>query len=377
MTNIRDPLTKQNISIDDYFTELIDSKPVQRLRRVSQLGLSSVVYPGCTHTRFIHTIGVFRNTKHYINSLQISDDDLIRQLKTAAILHDTGHGPNSHAIERVEGVPKHEKISLEVVQNLSNEGLIPQSDVTPVQEMITGYYPLGVISGDIDADRLDYLRRDAHNSGIPHGSVDVETIISGAELIENDLVYDEVCIEAIESLLQSRKNMYGSVYAHPTVRSSERMYTEAIERAPEINGEDIHQYTDSKVRTELLESENEHAQKLMTNLVNRNVHKTAFCLRNYHNIDIVSIDKTAFESELKESIDAEDYELFFDWYRQSDRDLSIKIMLDGDVLPLEKLSDIDPSIVGEGGYSVRMSVYCADKYKEEVKQFCEKWFDMK
>ena len=164
--DIKDPIHGY-IKLNDDEKKLLDSPQVQRLRRIRQLGLSSQVYPGATHTRFQHSLGVMSLAGRFADSLNL-DEDKKQEIRTAGLLHDTGHGPFSHASENVAEKRDidHEDISCNVVDQLSGK---INSDTDRVKKIIKGELEIGqTVAGDIDADRIDYLMRDAHNSGLNH-----------------------------------------------------------------------------------------------------------------------------------------------------------------------------------------------------------------
>lgn len=370
MKKIKGPMRDYYISVSDDLVDIIDTPEIQRLRRIQQLGFSSLVYPGATHTRFSHTLGVLWTTKRFIDSLNFDDPDVERQLKIASLLHDSGHGPYSHVIESVEGAVDHEEKSCEIVANLAQRDVINDNDVKPVQEFIHGNRQPSVLSGDIDSDRMDYLSRDAHYTGISHGSIDSQTITESAEIREGEIVFDKMAIQAIEGLLVSRKNMHGSVYSHPTVRSAEKMLSECIEREDSITPDTVYNYCDRTLHTELARSSDTVVNDLYDRIVNRDLYKTAFCLRQMHNVDPSTLDQDEFEKEIENELGIHDHELFIDWYSQKPEELSITIDMNGDLVDFSKISGVD-QLISDDGYAVQMSVYCPEKHEDEVERICE------
>src|SRR5437867_8787671 len=243
---IRDPLWN-NIPLDDLAMRLVDTSAFQRLRYVRQLGLAFLVYPGATHTRFEHALGTHHLARR---ALALLDErgtlrgipreacDLVR---VAALLHDIGHYPFSHALEEI-GAMHHE----EVARPLITEG--PVADVlrgslgesTPedVMQLIRGTSssPLQrLISGSLDLDKLDYLRRDAFMCGVPYGEIDVDRLMNSLTVVQVDgrseIGLVEKGLSALESLLFARYQMYRNVYWHHAVRSATAMYKRLVEDA--------------------------------------------------------------------------------------------------------------------------------------------------
>lgn len=218
---------------------LIDHPWFQRLRRISQLGLSHLVYPGATHNRFHHAVGAMHLMQSAIEELRqkghaITDDE--SQAACAAILlHDIGHGPFSHALEHtlVKGI-SHEAISLLIMERL-NEQL--DGALTTAIAIFTGSYHKkflhGLVSSQLDMDRLDYLRRDSFYSGVTEGKVGSSRIIKMLDVHDDELVVEEKGIYSIEKFIVARRLMYWQVYLHKTVLSAEFMLVNVLKRAKE------------------------------------------------------------------------------------------------------------------------------------------------
>ena len=242
---IRDPLWN-NIRLDALSFELIDTPAFQRLRYVRQLGLAFLVYPGATHSRFEHALGTYHLARRTLTLFEDQDDfaligrDECTLTRIAALLHDIGHYPFSHALEEI-GAMHHEDVAWplicdgEVADVLRRE-LGPQAPERIVS-LIRGESdsPLqGLISGSIDLDKLDYLRRDAFMCGVAYGEIDVDRLVN-ALVIVRDPETDaprvgmiEKGLSALESLLFARYQMYRNVYWHHAVRSATAMYKRLV-----------------------------------------------------------------------------------------------------------------------------------------------------
>jgi len=244
---IRDPLW-DNIRLDPLTTTVLDTAPMQRLRYIRQLGHAFLVYPGATHTRFEHALGAFHLTRRALAALEERGELAVvpaeQQLaaRLAALLHDIGHYPFSHALEEA-GFPSHERLG---VARLHREPLAavlaeagPPGLADRVGEFITGQSrsPLkGLISGSLDLDKIDYLSRDARMCGVPYGAVDVDRLLASLTLIETapgrlELGVQEKGISALESLLFAKYQMYRNVYWHHAVRSATCMFKRAVRAA--------------------------------------------------------------------------------------------------------------------------------------------------
>ena len=208
----------------------------QRLRRISQMGLSSLVYPGAHHTRFEHALGGMHLMQEAIRVLRkkevlISDKEA-ESMQLAILLHDIGHGPFSHTTEAtLAGIKSHEEISLDLMKNL-NEELKGALDVAIA--IFTNQYHKKfmhqLIVGQIDLDRMDYLKRDSFYSGATEGNINSKRIIEMITVVDDQLAFEEKCIYSIEKFLMARRLMYWQVYLHKTSLSAEFLLVKILER---------------------------------------------------------------------------------------------------------------------------------------------------
>lgn len=225
---ISDPLYG-SIEVSEEALRIIDTKEFQRLRHIKQLGTVYLVYPGANHTRFEHSLGAYYLALEITKKLEI--ENYKEELTMAALLHDVGHGPFSHLLEEVPGIPwRHEKESINIIKKskisdiLNDEGI----DVSRVCEYILGKGNLGAfISGDLDVDRMDYILRDSHYTGIGV-TYDFHRIVNTMKVMGSNIVIEEKGIIAVEGFLIARHVMYSRVYLHHTTRSSEGMLKKAI-----------------------------------------------------------------------------------------------------------------------------------------------------
>ena len=226
MKIIKDPVHGY-VEVEDYALDLLDSPALQRLRYVRQLGFSYLVYPGANHTRFEHSLGTMYLADVACRSIRLSEEERLL-VTAAALLHDTGHGPFSHASEPLieEYLRRtHDDIS-GIVQNSAGEILDRHGiDAGAVCAIVKGEHPLaGIIHGDLDVDRMDYLLRDAYYTGAPYGTVDAHRLIRNMIRAGDGFVLDENGVNAAESLLIARTLMRPSVYYHHVSRIAESMF---------------------------------------------------------------------------------------------------------------------------------------------------------
>jgi HD superfamily phosphohydrolase len=221
----------------DIIFRLIDHPWFQRLRRIQQLGLTHLVYPGALHTRFHHAIGAFHLLTMALDNLkskgvEITDAEC-EAVSIAVLLHDIGHGPFSHALENVlvRGI-HHEEITLRMMEELNLEF---DGRLSLTIRIFKGEYHKKflhqLVSSQLDTDRLDYLRRDSFYTGVIEGFIGVDRIIQMMDVANNNLVIEVKGIYSIEKFLLARRLMYWQVYLHKTVLSAEQMLINIMERA--------------------------------------------------------------------------------------------------------------------------------------------------
>jgi HD superfamily phosphohydrolase len=220
-----------------FILELIDHPWFQRLRRIAQLGLSHLVYPGALHNRFQHAIGAMHLMQNAIDELrlkgnEISDEEEV-SLLCAILLHDIGHGPFSHALEyTIASEVHHERIS-SLMMNRLNEHF--NGKLIMAIAIFNNEYPKKflhqLVSSQLDMDRLDYLARDSFFSGVVEGQVGSERILKMLDVVDDQLVVEEKGIYSIEKFIVARRFMYWQVYLHKTVLSAEFMLVNALRRA--------------------------------------------------------------------------------------------------------------------------------------------------
>ncbi len=247
---MRDPV-HGSIRLDDWALPLIDHPEFQRLRHIHQLGTANLVYPGANHKRFEHSLGAHHLAGRLAEALDLDETDALT-VRAGALLHDVGHGPFSHAFEELmmEQGRRHEEVSLELVEWGPMADLLRQGGIAPpaVAELILGKGPLAkLVSGAIDADRMDYLMRDAHYTGVK-SSADPDRLMRVLRRHpEHGIVLRESGVLSAEALLTMRFLMYPAVYLHHTVRASETMLLASIRAAVEHEGwnlKDLERETD-------------------------------------------------------------------------------------------------------------------------------------
>jgi HD superfamily phosphohydrolase len=234
MTTIKDSV-HDHIQVEGVASALLDTPPVQRLRRISQLGTVKLVYPSANHTRFEHSLGVYYLADRALDHLGIEGQQAER-VRAAALLHDIGHCPYSHNVENIlhRHTGRYHDDVYELIESgpvarvLAEHGLNPDR----IADVIAGEGQLGqLVAGELDVDRMDYLVRDAHHTGVPYGTIDHERLTRELRFVDGELVLDEGNVQTAESLLLARALMNPTVYQHHVARIAKAMLRRGVERA--------------------------------------------------------------------------------------------------------------------------------------------------
>ncbi len=237
---INDPVHGFITIPDELIFDLIEHPFFQRLRRIKQLGLSHLVYPGANHTRFHHALGAMYLMVEAIDVLRSKGVEITPEEKLGAtiaiLLHDIGHGPFSHTLEHsLLNKIHHEEVSLLFMQRLNQEfnGRLDLA-IAIFEDSYHKSFLHQLVSGQLDMDRLDYLQRDSYFTGVSEGVVGSDRIITMLNVSNNNLVIEEKGIYSIENFIGARRIMYWQVYMHKTVVSSEFMLTSILKRAKHL-----------------------------------------------------------------------------------------------------------------------------------------------
>jgi HD superfamily phosphohydrolase len=296
MPFVRDPLWN-NIRVDPIAGRLLDTAVMQRLRYVRQLGLVHLVYPGATHSRFEHALGAYhlaRRTLGYVRDaggLDAVAADECAIVTAAALLHDVGHYPFSHALEEI-GVPHHELVSRPLVTEGAVADVLRSEIGADAPERL---YALicgasdsalqGLISGSLDLDKMDYLKRDAVMCGVPYGEIDEDRLMHALLVLRDpetggsEIGLLAKGLSALESLLFAKYQMYRNVYWHHAVRSATAMYKRLVEGAVADGAVDpasLASYTDEGLLHALDSNANPERDVLLSALRARQLYKRAF-----------------------------------------------------------------------------------------------------
>ena len=289
---LRDPVWN-NIRVDELTLELVDTEVFQRLRYVRQLGWTYLVYPGATHSRFEHALGTHHLSRRTLALLceaeeatSINEDEQAI-VRSAALLHDVGHYPFSHALEEI-GALHHEDVARPLITQGAIASLLSSrlGDDAPARvfDLIRGQSKSalqGLISGSLDLDKIEYLKRDAFMCGVPYGEIDVDRLTNSLVLVDDPATgssaigVQEKALSALESLLFAKYQMYRNVYWHHAVRSATAMYKRLVEDAIEagiVDSRSLAGYTDEGLMHRL---ESAWPTQLLVALKKRKLYKRA------------------------------------------------------------------------------------------------------
>lgn len=251
------------ISFDDeLIIQLIAHPYFQRLRRINQMAMANLVYPGAVHSRLHHALGAYHLMDIAIKELRNKEILITAQeeqaAKIAILLHDIGHGPFSHALENtLVDTRHHEELSLLIIQELNNQF---SGRLNLAIEIFTGKYSkkflCQLISGQLDVDRMDYLTRDSFFTGVSEGVIGYDRILKMLTVHKGELMVEEKAIYSIEKFLIARRQMYWQVYLHKTVLCAEQMLKRIIKRAKEIKAntnQPLHNFITQPIQTVTLQ----------------------------------------------------------------------------------------------------------------------------
>ena len=289
---LRDPVWN-NIRVDELTLTLVDTEIFQRLRYVRQLGWTYLVYPGATHSRFEHALGTHHLSRRTLALLcEAEDSTSIGEVdqaivRSAALLHDVGHYPFSHALEEI-GALHHEDVARPLITEGSVASILSaqlgKDAPLKVLDLIRGRSdsPLqGLISGSLDLDKIEYLKRDAFMCGVPYGEIDVDRLTNSLVLVDDpetgrrSLGVQEKALSALESLLFAKYQMYRNVYWHHAVRSATAMYKRLVEdavRTDVVDVQSLARHTDEGLMHRL---ESDRPTPLLAALKERRLYKRA------------------------------------------------------------------------------------------------------
>ncbi len=362
-----------NIDVSENERKVIDHSDVQRLRRIKQMAFTYLVYPGAMHTRFEHSLGVMHLSSILCERLGFNKEDteLVRMF---ALVHDIGHLPFSHESEKVlkQYLGSHEQIGRKKILEGSLKDILDENfgakKVLDMEKSLQGK----VVTSDLGVDRMDYLVRDARNTGVAYGMIDVERIIHTLEMKKNDIMLREGGLEAAESLLIARFMMFSTVYLHKTVRISAALFHRALDRAitaKELDPKLMPNIADDELMALL--SSYPSSKKYADMLVQRNLYKEAYSLDSEAFSHLRSGIKD-LEQEISEKAGCE---VIMEYPTGFFKPVEFKVHLDnGEFSTISEISDLIRALKLSEDRRRKLLVLCPEKDREKVRKISEKVF---
>lgn len=374
MVILKDPLYGF-INIDAPFDDLIETEYFQRLRNIKQLGQSYLIYPSANHSRFEHSIGAFYLAKKFTEKLKM---EYKNEFIAAALLHDIGHYPFSHAIEKyiemLNGV-KHENQTLNLIKNTRIADILKKRklNIGVIRDLILGKGKYGkLISGEIDVDRLDYLKRDSYYTGVAYGVIEIDVILKSISMKEKNYIADIKYLPAFESILISRYLMYSMVYMHHKTVIANAMLRAAFMEAfkeGEILIDDLFKYDDVDF-IGILRNSRSAASKIIHQVAMRNFYEEAIIFKKDDLDDLERLKNLKAIIEAEKNIAAElgikNYELLIN-ILNFPKTRKSEILINPSGQNLEKISPIVKSLNGAEWNHWFIGVYCPKHCLKKVK----------
>ena len=375
MTAIRDPVHGY-IELDRLALSLIDTPQMQRLRWIRQLGLANLVYPGANHTRFEHSLGAYHLARVLAGHLDLATEERLR-LGAAALLHDLGHGPLSHATEAVLAPflkREHERI-VDILRRGELREALDSSGFRPaeIQDLISGRGLGRIVSGEIDVDRMDYLSRDSHYTGVAYGVVDWLRLMDKIILHQGQLAVDAGGVSAATSLLISRLLMQPSVYFHHVCRIGESMIASGIRSMIDEGArpEDIKAMDDGQLFMAMAAAGG-HAREMISRIRSRRLFKRAVYVgRESLDPMLLRERRAAQEARIGREV-AEEAQLGVKDVLVDLPDLPVApegsslVLVEDDLLPLREVSPLVATLERAQGATWRLGIYCRKEDQERV-----------
>jgi uncharacterized protein len=376
MKSIRDSV-HGDLQLEEFEVELVDTPEMQRLRRIKQLGFTYLVYPGANHTRFEHSIGTMYLAGRLALNLDL-DPDTRTLVRVCAALHDAGHGPFSHVSEGVLET-SHEKLTSRLIRESALGDILSEKyNLKEVVGIISGQGPLGqIISGDLDADRMDYLLRDSYYTGVAYGIIDVERLISNMHLDGENLTLRRKGVQAAEAMLLARYFMYPSVYQHHTTRIVNAMFRRCLGhllKREALHADEIYRYDDADI-VSAARKEKGYVRDIIRRLDNRQLFKRVYSLKLDNLEDPMAVFhmnealNRRSEQEMAEDLGVEEDYLLLDMPEYPAFNESTPVSVYGSTKTLGEVSSLVVALEHARFNHADLSIYMPEELATKVKGF--------
>jgi HD superfamily phosphohydrolase len=342
--------------------KIIDTPDFQRLRRVKQMSFTNLVYPGANHTRFEHSLGCAHLSEVIAKRLGL-DQEMVAKVKLFGLLHDVGHIAFSHEGEDIlkKYIGDHEKLGEERIKRGVIGDILKEnykvSEILSLAKAKEGQ----IIESDIGSDRMDYLKRDALNTGVAYGVIDIDRIVHTLEFHGKKLVISEGGLEAAESLLIGRFMMFSTVYLHHTVRIATAMLYRAIELSIEekaVEPKEFRDFTDEEAMAAMMRSKK--AKPYVCGLQNRDLYK-----------EILSVDKSVGKKkvgEIKGKLGRElGIQVMVDWPHPFFKPVDFGVKSEAGIQKITELSELVNSLKKSEDKRMKILFLAPPQYKEGIK----------
>ncbi|MFH1785561.1 MAG: HD domain-containing protein [Candidatus Micrarchaeota archaeon] len=359
------------IEFDELEERIIDSVHFQRLRRIKQMSITNLVYPGANHTRFEHSIGTAHLSKIIAQRVGLNEDE-IRKVKLYGLLHDIGHTAFSHEGEDVvkKYIGDHEQIGRKKIIDGEIADILSENfkpiEIADVVKSTNG----SIIESDLGADRMDYLKRDALNTGVAYGIIDIDRIVHTIKMDKNQLYIEQGGLEAAENLLIARFMMFSTVYLHRTVRIATAMLYRAIENAiadGTIAPERFIQLDDESAMAEI--SKSKIGGKYADALAKRHLYKEIY---SFHKNNWDPDKAKKLESELCQKTNQD---VLVDYPHQFFKSVEFEVNTDDGLRPITELSKLVQSLKQTEENRMKILILAEEsvrnKFGEEIRKFIQ------
>jgi HD superfamily phosphohydrolase len=382
MTEIRDPVHGY-VQLEGLALEIADTPKMQRLRWIKQLGLASLVYPGANHTRFEHSLGAYHLADLLASHLGLTEDDRML-VGAAALLHDVGHGPLSHATEAALAPylrKEHESI-IDILKKGELRAVLDKYGLkaSEIQAAINGVGLGQIVSGEIDVDRMDYLIRDAHYTGVAYGVIDRLRLLQKMTLHGGELVVEAGGVQAATSLLISRLLMHPAVYYHHVCRISECMISAGIRHMIEegTSASIVKDMDDIELLNSLQEAGG-YAAEMAWRIRSRRIFKRAVYV-GLERLDptILKLSEKMLGQEIAHEAGVDANYILVDNPTLTDTpEGNFPALVEGEVRPLREVSPLVSILERAHRATWRFGIYCRDEDREKVVRAARRCLNLK